>query len=120
MLLANVIVNEENVITNLITYPLDEKLPVIQVEQLSDIHLGIDKFVDGKIVRDEEKYKEKLEKMEKAKRIQELKKYLADTDYKVFKYMDGEISEEDYAVIKQQRMNAREEIRRLEEEVYAV
>lgn len=117
-MLANLIVNEENYIINVITYPITEELPVVDIESASSIHLGIDKFVDGKIVKDEEKYKEKLEKMEKAKRIQELKKYLADTDYKVFKYMDGEISEEDYAVIKQSRKDAREEINRLEGELY--
>lgn len=117
-MLANLILDENNYIINVITFPITEELPVVEIESATSIHLGIDKLVDGQIVFDQEKYQEKQERIAKAERIQELKNYLADTDYKVFKYMDGEISEEDYAVIKQARKDAREEINRLEGKLY--
>lgn len=48
------------------------------------------------------------------RRIRELQKLLADTDYKVIKHMEGVLSEEEYLVIKAQRQLWREEINSLE------
>lgn len=48
------------------------------------------------------------------KRIKELQKLLADTDYKVIKHMEGVLSEEEYLTIKTQRQLWREEINSLE------
>ncbi len=49
--------------------------------------------------------------------IEALKKNLADTDYKAIKYAEGLISEEDYAPIKKQRQQWRNEINLLELEL---
>lgn len=46
-------------------------------------------------------------------RINELKMFLAETDYKAIKYAEGELSEEEYAPIKAQRRAWREEINQL-------
>lgn len=48
--------------------------------------------------------------------INELKKHLSDTDYQAIKYAEGQITEEDYAPIKEQRQAWRDEINRLEGE----
>ena len=48
------------------------------------------------------------------KRVRELKKLLADTDYKAIKYAEGVLSEEEYAVVKEQRIAWRKEINELE------
>lgn len=48
-------------------------------------------------------------------RIEELKQLLSDTDYQAIKYAEGWISEEDYAPIKEQRQEWRNEINELME-----
>ncbi len=47
-------------------------------------------------------------------RIGELKRLLADSDYKAIKYSEGELTEEEYAPTKEQRRAWREEINTLE------
>ncbi|MBQ9977166.1 MAG: hypothetical protein IJP21_01065 [Clostridia bacterium] len=49
--------------------------------------------------------------------IEALMQNLADTDYKAIKYAEGLISEEDYAPIKKQRQQWRNEINLLELEL---
>lgn len=46
--------------------------------------------------------------------ITQLKKQLSDTDYKAIKYAEGQISEEEYAVIKAERQGYRDRINYLE------
>ena len=46
--------------------------------------------------------------------IDNLKDELARTDYKLYKYMDGSLSEEDYAPVKAQRQAWRDRINELE------
>lgn len=50
-------------------------------------------------------------------RIAELKDLLASSDYKLFKYQDGDMTEEEYAPIRQQRHAWRVEINQLEAEI---
>ena len=49
--------------------------------------------------------------------IETLKKNLINSDYKAIKYAEGQISEEDYQPIKQQRQNWRNEINNLESHI---
>lgn len=79
---------------------------------------------DGEIVDDptypERKAEEEREAEERARRqaiideVNELKKNLADTDYKAIKYAEGWITEEEYAPIKAQRQAWRDRINELE------
>lgn len=46
--------------------------------------------------------------------IQQLKKQLSDTDYKAIKYAEGQISEEDYASVRELRQSYRDRINELE------
>lgn len=50
------------------------------------------------------------------RKIPELKQKLADTDYKAIKYAEGELTEEEYAPIREQRRAWRQEINELENE----
>ena len=52
--------------------------------------------------------------------IYELKAQLATTDYKALKYIEGEISEEDYAETRELRKALRAEINQLEEQIVEV
>lgn len=49
--------------------------------------------------------------------IEELKQMLLNTDYQAIKYAEGELTEEEYAPIKEQRKEWRAKINRLEEEL---
>ena len=62
-----------------------------------------------------ENYKKSAE-ITTEQKIAELKKKLADTDYKAIKYAEGYISEEEYEPTKLERQKWREEINRLEQE----
>ena len=53
---------------------------------------------------------EEAKRLNAPNRIEELKKLLADTDYKCMKHADGEISDEEYEEIKAQRHQWRLEI----------
>jgi hypothetical protein len=46
--------------------------------------------------------------------ITQLKKALSDTDYKAIKYAEGQISEDEYSVIKAERQGYRDRINYLE------
>ena len=46
--------------------------------------------------------------------IQQLKKLLSDTDYKAIKYAEGQISEDDYASVRELRQGYRDRINELE------
>lgn len=50
-------------------------------------------------------------------KIMFLKEKLKDTDYKAIKYMEGWLTEEEYAETKAERQRIREEINRLEQEL---
>lgn len=50
-------------------------------------------------------------------KILNLKTELQKTDYKAIKYMEGWLTEEEYAETKAERQRIREEINRLEEEI---
>ena len=79
------------------------------------------KVLDNGIYRDitEEEiksYQEENEQTAEAK-IAELKRMLADTDYKAIKYAEGLISDEEYMPIKAERESWRKKINRLEGEM---
>lgn len=61
-----------------------------------------------------EEQEQEIVKMETINEINSLKYFLAQTDYKALKFVDGEFSEEEYAPIRQERKNARLKIRELE------
>lgn len=52
-----------------------------------------------------------------SKEIKELKQKLSDTDYQAIKYAEGQISEEEYQPIKEERQAWRDRINELESEV---
>ena len=73
---------------------------------------------DGIVVKDGEfsiclEYSD-VQKQQSA-RIRELKKFLADTDYKAMKYSEGIMTETEYLPIKEEREKWRAEINKIEE-----
>jgi hypothetical protein len=114
----NYILNADNTIKTWWKIPFDENAPFIEVPEGTTIYSNADKVIDGKFVRDNEAIEallaEKQAKLEKARRIAELKKLLADSDYICLKHADGEITDEEYAAVKAQRHAWRVEINELE------
>ena len=99
----------------LISEPLDETKPIIEIDNLNEIKLGLDKIVEGSLVKFEG-VDPTLAAVTKDIRIAELKKLLADSDYQCLKHADGELTDEEYAAIKAQRHAWRVEINELEGE----
>ena len=59
----------------------------------------------------------KLVEREEHKEIEVLKKKLAETDYLTLKYMEGQLTEEEFTPIKEQRQACRNRINELEAEL---
>lgn len=57
----NIFTNGEGRITGWIASPLDETLPAYEIEDPKSIRIGYDKFVEGKVVKDDEAYSKALE-----------------------------------------------------------
>ena len=105
---VNLQLNENNIIIGFSIIPFDEKLPTLEVnDPYKEISVNVDSFIDGKLVKG-------TPKEDTFGRILELKKKLADTDYKLMKFIEGELTEEEYAPIKAQRQVWRNEINELE------
>ena len=113
----NILTDENNIIISWTSYPIDENKPTIEIQDPDTIHLGFDKFIDGKLVKDSKNYKKALLLQEKNCRIDALKKKLSESDYKLFKYLEGELSEDEYQKVKADRQSWRAEINQLEEEL---
>lgn len=58
-----------------------------------------------------------LRELTNEEKISELKQKLAETDYKCLKFVDGEITQAEYAETWQKRKQWREEINKLEKEI---
>lgn len=54
---------------------------------------------------------------EKSEQIAHLRGHLHNTDYKAIKFAEGELTEEEYAPIREQRKTWRKQIRTLETEI---
>ena len=57
---------------------------------------------------------------EKVKRVIELKRLLAATDYQAIKYSEGEMTMSEYSMVREQRRSWRAEINALESEIAAL
>ena len=117
----NYILNSDNTIKAWTEIPFDDSKPFIEIEDSETLHLNIDKILKGKLVKNKTK-------LNKVKTIQSnisalqceifaLKKRLEETDYKLLKYMDGVLSEEEYLPIKEQRQQWRDSINELEKQL---
>ena len=113
---VNIEVNENNTIIQWKSYPLEEETAV-EIKDPYSIRLGVDKFVNGKLIRNKKEYEKTIILIEKHRRIQEFKKKLTESDYKLFKYLEGELTTEEFEVYKKERKQYREEINKLEEEI---
>lgn len=75
------------------------------------------KVVKGKAKFDNEKYNCIIGYENKVSRIEYLKQQLNDTDYKIIKHVEGQLDEQEYLEVKNQRQLWRDEINILEEEI---
>ena len=61
---TNIFVNKDNVITGWICEPLNASLPIYDIEEPKSIRVGYDKFIEGKVVKDDEAYNKVVEAAE--------------------------------------------------------
>lgn len=86
------------------------------VEWVVDV-AGIDEIPEHTEYEDIQVYVLYTEKELAQHKIAELKRNLAETDYRAIKYAEGEYTEEEYAPYKKQRQEWRDEINQLEEKL---
>lgn len=113
----NYVLDDNNVIIGWSSFPFDENQPYIEIEEPDTIRVGIDKIINGVLEKDDNKYSQVERIAELDTKIQKFKLLLAQSDYKLYKFMDGAMSEEEYAPIRAQRKNYRDAINQLEKEI---
>lgn len=113
---VNIIVDSNNIITNVIAYPIKDTYPIIEVDSPKDIAVRYDKFEGGKVVKSEVP-SANLKRRDLQEQIETKKRYLRETDYKLFKYLEGCLSETEYQKYKEARQKARDTINQLEEQI---
>ena len=113
---VNIIVDSNNIITDVITYPLKDTYPIIEINSLKDIAVRYDKFEKGKVVKSNVS-SANIKRRDLQKDIELKKQYLKETDYKLFKYLEGCLSEAEYKEYKEARQKARDAINLLEEQL---
>lgn len=116
--------DENNYIIAFWKTPFDETKPFVEVDNLDKVHLRVSQVVDGVFYENKESYEKSVTncktRLQLEIQITNLKLELQNTDYKLFKFLEGLISEEDWATIKTQRQQYRDEINRLEAEISAL
>ena len=115
----NYYLNDNNVIIGYNEIPFDESLPYLELEDSVNIYVNFSQVIDGNFIQNEDAYqayKIQNDKVWKAiLRIEELKKALADLDFKTNKYIEGLLTDEEWSEIKATRQSYRKEINELEE-----
>lgn len=110
---VNLALDKDSVIVGFSIFPFDSALPTLEVaDPYTDILIGVDSFVDGKLVKGTPKTNNYAE-------ILRLKRLLEESDYKALKYAEGELTEDEYASTKEQRRLWRTEINALQDEASA-
>lgn len=115
----NITLDKNNKITNIITYPLNKELITIDIDNLSDIRVGYDYFINNQIIKNET-YELDIQIAEINRQISEYKEKLNQSDYKALKYLEGFISEDDYKPIKEERQKYRDKINSLENDTLII
>ena len=114
----NYTVDSNNYVVSFTETPFDASKPFVEVSAYPVI--GVDKIVDGAVVRDQTdatSYTAAKETTTRKMRIIELKSNLRSTDYLAIKYAEGQLTAEEYATTKAQRQAWRDEINALEAQI---
>lgn len=100
------------ILSNLSYQIIPETENMVEVDETLLQRIGIDKQFDenGNII-------DYVREKTKEEQIEELKQKLAETDYVCLKFVDGEITQAEYAETWKKRKQWREEINKLEKEI---
>ena len=113
----NYILNENSNIIYWQEFPFNKDEPFIEIDDNTTILLNYDKIIDGKLIKNVEKEQEIVNRNYNVSiLISEIEKYkllLTNTDYKVIKYMEGELDEESFLQAKEQRKEWRKLVNEL-------
>lgn len=118
----NYVLNSDNTIKEWTEIPFDETKPFIEIDDTEVIHLNIDKISSkGKLIKNNTKYN-KIRNIQKQINnlecsINNYKMLLNNSDYKCLKYMEGVMSEDEYAPVREERQQWRNSINELEEQL---
>ena len=111
--------DSENRIIGWSCIPFFEKLPSIEIEKPEEIILNFDMIIDGVYISKKEDFvaRKAIENQIKdiKYQIDQLKEKLQETDYRLYKFIEGYYTVEEYKPYKIQRQAWRDEINRLEQ-----
>lgn len=86
-----------------------------------DFYRQMLKVIDKKLIVENlvltEEQEKNIKQVEIISQIEEQKQFLANTDYKALKFIDGALSEEEYAPIRIKRQETRDKINELEKQL---
>lgn len=85
-------------------------------KRINDEFVRLSSLPKTEIILTKEQIQKELERVKNLERIRELKQLLASQDYKTIKYIQGELTEEEFAEVKAQCKSWRDEINKLEQE----
>lgn len=110
--------NDKNQIIGWSSLPLFDNLPMIDIDEPESIILNFDMIVDGVYISKREEFEAAKEKNQYVEdinqRIEQLKVNLQETDYHLYKFVEGYYTAEEYEPYKLQRQEWRNEINKLE------
>lgn len=99
------------------TFPITNDMIEINDSNIDKIGNGYKFDLSTNSIVEDTTFQEQKIKQEKLDRISKLKSLLNQTDYQAIKYAEGHITEEEYASIKAQRQEWRNEINSLEQQL---
>ena len=111
--------DSENRIIGWSCIPFFENLPSIEIEKPEEIILNFDMIIDGVYISKRTEFEnnqaanKQIEKINY--QIDILKEKLQETDYRLYKFIEGYYTAEEYEPYKIQRQTWRDEINRLEQ-----
>ena len=103
----NYTLNDDLTIKSWTAFPYSNELPTLHIENPEKININVDKVINGQLIKRDELVRETKEKAilihNLETQILSCKQKLAESDYKLYKYLEGYLTEEEYLPIKIQR-----------------
>lgn len=117
----NYYLDSNNVIIGYTIIPFNADLPSIEVESETDIHVGFSQIINGEFIANDEAaqiaMEEKAAKDAILSEISSLKNQLSKTDYQAIKFAEGQLTAEEFASMRAQRQEWRDQINELENQL---
>ena len=111
--------DNQNRIIGWSSFPLFDHLPIIEIDDPDKIILNFDMIINGEYITQQEEYYNQKTREERINELNNQVDYfktkLQESDYHLYKFIEGYYTAEEYEKYRVQRKAWREEINRLED-----